>query len=58
MDRDRMSFELHTIEGIKVKGPLANPYQDTILEALQQYHEGIHVQVHGDCRLNRQGRIP
>ena len=57
VDQDRMSFELHTIQGMKVKGPLANPYQDIILEALQRYHEGISVQVHGVCRFSWQDRL-
>lgn len=56
VDRDRMSFELHTMQG-KIKGPLANHYQDTILEALRQYQEGTHVQVHGVCKFSWQDRV-
>ena len=56
VDRSRGSFELHTLHGKKVKGPLTGSYQDIILEALRQYNEGAPVQIQGPCRFDRQNR--
>jgi len=56
-DQDKMTFELQLIGGHKVGGPVSSQHFDTIIEAFNQYRNGMRVHIQGIGRYNRQQRL-
>lgn len=56
-DQEKLNFELITIAGHRVAGPIRMQHLETILSAFNGYREGLRVSIQGIARYNRQGQL-
>lgn len=57
MDHQTSSFHIRLADGTKVKAPLNRQHFDTVLEAFNNYHQGMKTRMHASGRLNRANRL-
>lgn len=56
-DQSKLSFELVTIDGQRISGPIPTQHIDTILIAFNGYRKGTLVSIQGIARYNRYGQL-
>ncbi|RUR56354.1 hypothetical protein [Vreelandella populi] len=56
-DQAKLSFELVTISGQKVTGPIPAQHHETIITAFNGYQSGLRVSIQGIARYNRHGQL-
>ncbi len=56
-DQDDMTFEIQLLDGRKVKAPIASQHLDTILEAFNEYQNGMRALFQGVGRFNRSDQL-
>ena len=56
-DQDRMTFELQPIYGHKVSGPIEEQHYETIVQAFNEFRNGMRILVNGVGSYNQQNRL-
>ncbi|WP_273429303.1 hypothetical protein [Marinobacter sp.] len=56
-DQAKLSFELETLDGQRVAGPIPMQHLDTIRTAFNGYSDGLRVSIQGVARYNRHGQL-
>ena len=57
VDQLAMIFKLELKDGIKLKAPLTNQHLDTVLQAFNEYRQGMRVSVQGVVKKDRLDRL-